>query len=139
MIRILLAALSGVIFGLGLTISQMINPEIVLGFFDVLGEWNPSLAFVMAGALSISIPGFWWVGKKSHPLVDGVFHIPTRKDIDTRLVVGAIIFGIGWALVGLCPGPAFTGLGLLEPESWIYAGSMCVGLVAGTRVNRLLS
>ena len=138
MMRAVLAALSGVVFGLGLALSQMMNPAKVLGFFDVFGTWDPTLAFVMAGALALSIPGYRWVkSRMSGPMAGDAFHLPTRADIDMPLVLGSISFGTGWAIIGLCPGPAFAGLALLLPESWIYMAAMVVGMLIGLGVNRL--
>jgi len=115
MIRVMLAAVSGLIFGLGLALSQMMNPAKVLGFFDVFGTWDPTLAFVMAGALTVSIPGFWRAKKMPHPVTGSEFHFPTRFEIDRQLIFGSAIFGTGWGIIGLCPGPAFAGLGRLFP------------------------
>lgn len=137
MIRGIFAAISGIIFGLGLAMSQMMNPVKVLGFFDVFGVWDPTLAFVMIGALIITIPGYLWINRLSAPVSGDVFHIPTRSDITIRLVLGSMIFGAGWAIVGLCPGPAFSGLALMRPESWIYIAAMTVGMLVGYAVNRL--
>ncbi|NQV44223.1 MAG: YeeE/YedE family protein [Rhodospirillales bacterium] len=138
MMRAVLAAVSGIVFGLGLALSQMMNPAKVLGFFNVFGTWDPTLAFVMAGALSISIPGYWWIkSSMTGPVTGGIFHIPARSDITMRLIVGSAIFGAGWAIIGLCPGPAFAGLGLLLPESWIYMAAMVAGMALGLGVNRL--
>lgn len=136
MMRAVFAALSGMVFGLGLAVSQMMNPAKVLGFFDVFGTWDPTLAFVMAGALCVAIPGFWRTKKMSQPVIGDQFHLPTRSDIDTRLVLGSATFGIGWAIVGLCPGPAFAGLALLHPESWTYIAAMIAGMVLASRLNR---
>ena len=116
----------------------MMNPAKVLGFFDVFGTWDPTLAFVMAGALGISIPGYWWIkSSMGGPVTGDIFHLPTRSDITMRLVLGSAVFGAGWAIIGLCPGPAFVGLGLLLPESWIYMAAMIVGMALGLVVNRL--
>lgn len=131
MIRLIFAALSGLIFGIGLTLSEMINPERVLGFFDAFRTWDPTLGFVMAGALAVAVPGYWLVTRKDRPAASETFHIPADKEADTKLVIGAAIFGTGWAIVGLCPGSAFAGLALMKPESWIYVGAMSAGLLAG--------
>ena len=104
--RGLAALIAGVLFGLGLAISQMVNPAKVLNFLDVAGHWDPTLALVMGGALLITIPAFRFVLKRPAPLLDGRFHLPTRNDVDGRLIAGAALFGVGWGLGGLCPGPA---------------------------------
>lgn len=133
MIRVALAAASGLIFGLGLALSQMMNPAKVLGFFDVFGTWDPTLAFVMAGALTVTIPGFWLTKRMSHPMTESEFHLPTRAEVDRRLVLGSAIFGAGWGIIGLCPGPAFAGLALLRPESWIFFAAMIAGMILATK------
>ena len=102
---------SGLIFGLGLAVSGMINPAKVLGFLDIAGAWDPTLLLVMGGALLVAIPGTHLVTKRPKPLLEGRFQLPTRKDIDVKLVAGAAVFGIGWGLVGFCPGPALAALG----------------------------
>ena len=125
--RFLTSLAAGAIFGLGLAISGMINPAKILNFLDIAGAWDPTLALVMGGALAVTIPAFRWVLKRSTPVLDGRFHVPSRKDIDLRLVSGAALFGIGWGLAGDCPGPAITALvtGLLPVLGFFAA------LVAG--------
>lgn len=135
MIRIASALVIGLIFGLGLTISQMIDPAKVLGFLDVAGSWDPSLAFVMGGALLVTIPGFRMVLPRSAPILNSHFHLPTKRDLDARLLAGAAIFGAGWGIAGMCPGPAITALGLGYGDvAWCVAG-----IVAGMTLNRLLN
>ncbi len=136
MTRVILAAMSGIIFGLGLAISQMMNPAKVLGFFDLFGAWDPTLAFVMAGALAVAIPGFWYAGAMSRPVFEDKFHTPTHTRIDARLITGSALFGAGWGIIGLCPGPAFAGLALLRIESWIYMAAMIAGMLLAARVIR---
>ena len=115
---LLISLLSGLLFGLGLAISEMMNPAKVLNFLDVAGQWDPSLMLVMGGALAITIPGFRWVLRREAPLFDGRFQLPTRRDIDARLLGGAALFGLGWGLAGFCPGPAVAALG---------SGSLTIG------------
>jgi len=91
----------------------------------------------MAGALIVAIPGFWWVKKMPAPLADDAFHIPEKPSADTRLVVGSAIFGMGWAIVGLCPGPAFAGLALLQPESFMYVAAMLIGMLIAAKTSHL--
>lgn len=102
------AFVSGGIFGAGLLISQMTNPSKVIGFLDFFGNWDPSLAFVMGGALLVTFIGYRLVLPRGAPKFDSKFHLPTSKDIDGRLMGGAALFGIGWGLSGLCPGPALS-------------------------------
>ena len=104
----IVSLLCGIIFGIGLVISQMINPAKVLGFLNLFGEWDPSLAFVMIGALIISSPSFHLFKNKEKPIFSSSFSIPNKKEIDKELIFGSILFGAGWGLVGLCPGPAIT-------------------------------
>ncbi|MEQ8708247.1 MAG: YeeE/YedE family protein [Rhodospirillales bacterium] len=133
MIRAAAGLASGALFGGGILVSGMINPERVLGFLDVTGRWDPTLAFVMAGAVLISALGYLLSKRMPQPFLDSRFHFPDRKSIDPPLVVGAVIFGIGWGLVGLCPGPALAGLGSLNISVFIFVGAMLAGMV-GWRV-----
>jgi uncharacterized protein len=120
----------GLLFGLGLIISGMVNPAKVLNFLDIAGTWDPSLAFVMGGAVIVTFIGYKLVLKRKQPVFDSVFHLPTKNDIDNRLVTGAAIFGIGWGLAGFCPGPAFTALGTGQSAAIIVVIAMIVGMVA---------
>lgn len=106
--RAVISFISGGLFGAGLVISQMTDPMKVVSFLDVFGNWDPSLAFVMGGALLVTLLGYRLVLGKEKPVFDGKFHLPTSKDIDGRLVGGALFFGVGWGLSGLCPGPALA-------------------------------
>lgn len=110
-------------FGAGLALSQMINPLKIMNFLDVAGAWDPSLALVMVGALAVTAAGYHLVMRKEQPLFEGHFHLPTRKEIDLHLLVGAVIFGVGWGLAGYCPGPGVAAmtLGTLEPVVFILA------------------
>ena len=119
--------LSGFIFGLGLTLSSMTNPAKVIGFLDITDNWDPSLMFVMIGAIAISASFFYVLRNKTKPLFDLNFEIPTIKNIDKKLILGASIFGIGWGIVGFCPGPAISSLFLLNPLSILFVISMIVG------------
>jgi hypothetical protein len=108
----LTALMAGLVFGLGLTVSQMVNPDKVLSFLDIFGSWDPSLAFVMGSALAVTAVGYFVVGKRATPLFAEKFEIPGKREIDAPLAIGAVLFGIGWGLVGLCPGPAISALSL---------------------------
>ena len=118
--------LSGFIFGLGLTLSSMTNPAKVIGFLDITGKWDPSLMFVMIGAIVISAPIFYLLRNKTKPLFDLSFEIPTIKNLDKQLILGASLFGLGWGMVGFCPGPAISSLALLNPLSILFVISMVV-------------
>ena len=119
--------LSGIIFGIGLIISGMTNPEKVIGFLSITDNWDPSLMFVMIGAIVISAPIFYLLRNKTKPLFDVKFEIPTIKNLDKQLILGSSLFGIGWGIVGFCPGPAISSLFLLNPLSILFVISMIVG------------
>ncbi len=123
----------GVVFGLGLSVSGMINPAKVLNFFDIAGNWDASLAFVMGGALLVALPGYQWIFRRGRPIIDVAFDLPLKRAIDGRLILGAAIFGVGWGLVGLCPGPALSGLGTGSVDILIFV----IALVGGILLNRL--
>lgn len=128
-VTILLAAFAaGLLFGLGLGISEMLSPARVLGFLDVMGRWDPTLAFVMGGALLVTFPAFRLARRMQQPLYEDKFVLPTRKDIDAKLVQGAVLFGIGWGLAGLCPGPAVAGLASLNTEVLLFFVAMLAGM-----------
>jgi uncharacterized protein len=118
-----IALLSGVLFGLGLGLSQMIDRDRVLGFLDVTGIWDPTLLFVLGGAVGVSIIAFRFVLRMPHPILAGSFQLPKRKDIDRTLIMGAAIFGVGWGIAGYCPGPGITALvlGLWNPVLFVVA------------------
>lgn len=133
MIKLILALLAGLLFGLGLTISQMVNPNKVLSFLDIAGDWDPSLALVMAGALAVAIPSFRWATQHDKPILGSRFHITAKTALDKPLLSGAALFGIGWGMTGYCPGPAFASMALGNQEAIImvasiYAGSWAAGL-----------
>jgi uncharacterized membrane protein YedE/YeeE len=126
------ATASGALFGAGLAISGMTNRVVVLGFLDVFGAWNPTLVFVMAGAVAVTAIAFRIVLRLPRPAFGGAFQLPTRKDIDLRLLTGAAIFGVGWGLVGFCPGPVLVGAAAGLQDAWIFVPAMLVGsLLAG--------
>ena len=123
----ILALISGSIFGLGLTISSMTNPDKVLGFLDIFNNWDPSLAFVMGGAIIITAPMLFVLTKNKNLILSKEIHLPTNKEIDKKLIIGSLIFGAGWGLVGLCPGPAISSLVLIEVPSIIFVILMFIG------------
>ena len=126
--RELAAGVCGLVFGAGLLVSGMTNPQKVLGFLDFSGTWDPTLAFVMGGALAVNGAAFAWTRRRAKPLLAEAFALPTASAIDGRLLAGALLFGVGWGLVGLCPGPALAGLLRGEPSIYVFA----LALVAGT-------
>ena len=120
---------AGLLFGLGLIVSGMINPSKVIGFLDLAGNWDPSLIFVMGGGVTVTLCTFWLVLRRERPLFDKQFYLPSKADIDKRLISGAALFGVGWGIAGLCPGPAMTGLATLDPTVVLFVGSMVIGMV----------
>ncbi|MFT4116118.1 DUF6691 family protein [Bradyrhizobium sp.] len=140
---ILIQFLIGLVFGLGLMLSGMSNPAKVLNFLDVggiaAGTWDPSLAFVMAGAVAVTFIGFRRVLKRAHPFFADRFHVPTRRDIDSKIIVGPAIFGIGWGLAGFCPGPALTALGFGSAAAFIFVAAMGAGMLLARFAARLPS
>jgi uncharacterized protein len=133
------ALASGLLFGLGLTISQMVNPAKVIGFLDIFGDFDPSLAFVMATAIPVTALGYALAARRSSPICASGFSLPTRKQIDRPLVLGAVVFGIGWGLVGYCPGPALAALALGNPITVLFVFAMLVGMGGHTALPSLLS
>ena len=123
------ALLSGLLFGLGLALSGMVNPVKVLAFLDVAGDWDPTLAFVMFGALLVTTPGFRIVLRRRTPWFAEAFSLPTKTDLEPRLVLGAALFGVGWGLAGLCPGPALTALVTGSPAVAVFVGAMAAGML----------
>jgi uncharacterized membrane protein YedE/YeeE len=132
----LFALLSGTLFGLGLAISGMVNPAKVLAFLDVAGAWDPTLALVMLGALAVTTPAFRLVLRRPHPWFAPGFALPTRKDLEPRLVLGAALFGIGWGIAGLCPGPAVTALIAGKPAIFAFVAAMLAGFLLHEIVPR---
>jgi hypothetical protein len=129
----LIALLCGIIFGIGLSLSQMINPNKVLNFLDVTGNWDPSLLFVMMGALAVAFVSFKLILKRPASIFGEGFHISKKSSIDKSLILGAAIFGIGWGMSGYCPGPAVSGLGLLSLESVIMVVAIYLGFFVCNR------
>ena len=121
---------AGAIFGLGLVISGMANPAKVLGFLDLAGNWDPTLAFVMGGAILVAFPAFQLAKRREKPLLAERWSLPNRSDIDPRLLAGAALFGIGWGIAGFCPGPALAAIGIVPVEALIFVAAMIAGALA---------
>ncbi len=125
---ILSAFAAGLLFGLGLIVSQMVNPAKVIAFLDIFGAWDPSLAVVMGAAVAASALGYVVVRRRGAPVLASCLEIPTRRDLDPRLLAGAAIFGVGWGLSGLCPGPALAILPLGLWQAFVFVGAMLTGM-----------
>ncbi|HIK27059.1 MAG TPA: YeeE/YedE family protein [Oscillatoriaceae cyanobacterium M7585_C2015_266] len=134
----LIALISGILFGLGLGISQMIDRNRVLGFLDITGVWDPTLLFVLGGAVGVTLIAFRFVLRLSHPFFDNQFYLPTQKQIDAPLVVGAAIFGIGWGISGYCPGPSLTALVLGSWNPVLFLVAAIAGSLTYKWVSSLL-
>jgi uncharacterized membrane protein YedE/YeeE len=126
--RVVVAFAVALVFGLGLTVSQMINPAKVLAFLDLFGDWDPSLALVMAGAIPVAAIGYRLARPSRAPLFADAYAAPPRAAIDARLIAGAVLFGVGWGLVGYCPGPALAALGVGSWRTLLFVVAMLVGM-----------
>jgi hypothetical protein len=133
--RILAALLVGALFGFGLVLARMSDPNVVLGFLDFAGRFDPTLLIVFASALGTTLLGYRFVLRRPQPLLDLKFHVPTAKTIDRPLVTGAIIFGVGWGLAGYCPGPGLVGVGGAVDTAILFF----IAMIAGSLVQRFLS
>ena len=120
--------LAGLIFGIGLIVSGMANPAKVLGFLDLAGSWDPSLTFVMGGAIAVGLLAFAIAKRRTVSFLGELMHMPTSGDIDRRLVAGSALFGIGWGIAGFCPGPALASLGAGHPKAVVFVVAMLVGM-----------
>ena len=118
----------GLIFGLGLIVSGMTDPGKVQGFLDLAGLWDPSLAYVMGGAIAVGIFAFALAKKRTRSVLGGAMHLPSAKDIDRRLVIGSLVFGAGWGLAGFCPGPAIVSAGAGQPKALVFVLAMLAGM-----------
>ena len=131
-LRNLAALVSGLVFGLGLSLAQMTNPDKVLNFLDLAGHWDPSLLLVLGGAVVLSTLGYFLTFKRGAPLWDSLFHMPQALAIDKPLLIGSALFGIGWGISGYCPGPAIASIGLGTPEAlWVVPS-----IIAGAALQR---
>jgi hypothetical protein len=137
MLKILLSGLAGLLFGLGLVVSMMVNPAKVLAFLDVAGAWDPSLALVMAGALAVTAAGYRWVLRQPQPWLGESFSLPTRREIDVPLIGGAALFGLGWGLSGFCPGPAVVAMVLAPGGAVPFVAAMLAGMALAEGLQRL--
>lgn len=128
MLLILTSLLAGLVFGLGLIVSGMANPAKVLGFLDLAGAWDPSLALVMAGAISVGAIAFAVAGRRTTSLIGAEMKLPAARHIDRRLVVGSMLFGMGWGIAGFCPGPGLVALGMGEVKALVFVAAMLAGM-----------
>lgn len=136
--KLFFAYLSGLIFGVGISISGMANPAKVLNFFDIAGTWDPSLAFVMGGALIVTFIGYRFVLKRPTPFMETAFQLPTRRDLDLPLIGGSAVFGIGWGIAGFCPGGALPALGTGRTEVLIFVAALLGGIIAAKFIQSML-
>lgn len=125
----IMALLAGILFGCGLTISQLINPNKIINFLDITGSWDPSVLLVMASALIVTFVGYLSVLKKPKPVCSAEFSLPQKKSIDRSLIIGAVIFGIGWGLAGYCPGPGLTAIGLGIADAIYFVCGMVLSTI----------
>ncbi|MGB8599088.1 MAG: DUF6691 family protein [Burkholderiales bacterium] len=127
----LMSLIAGVLFGLGLAISQMISQKKVIGFLDIFGNWDPSLALVMGGAVGVTALLFRFVLRRPNPVFEDKFYVPEKDNIDTPLIIGSALFGIGWGIAGFCPGPAFASLSIGRIEPVLFVLALVGGSLAG--------
>ena len=139
MLHIIITYLIGLLFGLGIMISGMANPAKVLNFFDVAGAWDPSLIFVMGGALVVTFIGYRLIFGKGpeKPVMDETFHVPQNRTIDARLLGGSAIFGVGWGIAGFCPGAALPALGTFKSEVLIFTAALIAGIMLAKALQNL--
>jgi uncharacterized membrane protein YedE/YeeE len=133
------AALAGALFGVGLPLSGMTAPLEVLGFLDFAGDWDPSLLFVMAGAVGVHFVAYRWIRRRSRPLFAEAFAVPAPGGVDRRLLVGSAVFGIGWGLAGYCPGPGIASLGSGGTQALVFVVAMLAGLFIGKQIEAALA
>ena len=130
MMSLVMAGLAGAVFGIGLLLSGMTDPAKVIAFLDVSGDWDPSLAFVMGGAVLVNFVAYRLiVGRRHEPWFDVIFHLPSRRDLDLPLLIGAAVFGVGWGLGGLCPGPGLVSAAGGSQAALVFVGTMVVGML----------
>ena len=127
----------GLLFGVGLIVAGMTDPSKVLGFLDLAGNWDPSLAFVMGGGILVGLGAFATAKKRTTTFFGGAMHLPTSTDIDKRLIGGGLLFGAGWGLAGFCPGPAIVSLGAGQPKAAAFVAAMLVGMAVFETIERM--
>ena len=137
MARNIAALIASLVFGLGLVISQMVNPAKVIAFLDIFGNWDPSLAFVMGAGLLVTAIGYRLTWRADKPVFAEKFHVPGNRKVDTKLAVGAVLFGLGWGLVGICPGPAITALTFGGTPLYVFLAAMIVGMIGYEAMDRI--
>jgi len=125
---VLASLLAGLVFGLGLIVSGMANPAKVLGFLDLSGAWDPSLAFVMAGAIAVGMVAFMLARRRTVSILGVEMRLPSARHIDRRLIAGSLLFGIGWGIAGFCPGPGLVALGMGEVKALVFVAAMLAGM-----------
>ncbi|MGJ9416865.1 DUF6691 family protein [Massilia sp. CMS3.1] len=135
--QIVMALMAGLIFGIGLIVSGMTNPAKVIGFLDLAGKWDPSLAFVMGGAILVGVVAFGFARKRERSLLGAVMRLPTATNIDRRLVMGSLAFGAGWGLAGYCPGPALASLAYGGTKPMIFTLAMLAGMALFELLDRV--
>ena len=128
---------AGLLFGIGLIVSGMSDPGKVIGFLDVAGSWDPSLALVMAGAILVGFFAFMFARRRTQAFLGGAMHLPQNQDIDNRLVGGSLVFGIGWGLAGFCPGPALVSFASGQEKAAVFVAAMLLGMLAYGALERL--
>ena len=130
------ALLAGLVFGLGLIVSGMANPAKVLGFLDLAGPWDPSLAFVMVGAIAVGAGAFWMAERRTRSFIGAEMKLPSAHHIDRRLVLGSLMFGVGWGVAGFCPGPALVALGMSQVKAAVFVAAMLAGMAVFDLLER---
>lgn len=130
MLHVAVALAAGLVFGLGLIVSGMADPAKVLGFLDLAGAWDPSLALVMGGAIAVALPAFALAQRRERSALGAPMQLPPPGPVDRRLIAGSLLFGIGWGIAGFCPGPAIVALGMLRSEALLFVGAMLAGMAA---------
>jgi len=128
---------AGLVFGVGLIVSGMTDPGKVIGFLDIAGNWDPSLAFVMAGAILVGFFAFMIAQRRTRNVLGGAMHLPQRRDIDARLIAGSVVFGVGWGLAGFCPGPALVSFGSGQDKAAVFVVAMLLAMLVYAFAERL--
>jgi uncharacterized protein len=134
---VIVSFVAGLVFGLGLLLSGMANPAKVIGFLDLAGAWDPSLALVMGGAIAVGLPAFAVARRRAHALLGAPMHLPGTRHIDRRLVLGSLAFGVGWGLAGFCPGPGIVALGMGEIKALLFVVAMLAGMAVFEAAERV--